>query len=229
MNVIGYIQQGEFSEYKGKIQQEGMPVRFRKGTDVVPFLRKHHQAFYIVSGKLYLRLAKADGSYTQLMAFDKGSMFPLYDMKEEFWYSEVKMLVAARGEVMGYTIPIETYYSWKQEDRHFAELLNRQLAKTAAYLSVSHILYRDGECITRVCNLMYHAYYYRKQHPDTLLMGQEELAGIVNSSKSQVKRALMQLRKEGGIVMQCRKTVITDIAVIERHVSENIRTEERRA
>lgn len=113
MNVIGYIQQGEFSEYKDKIRYEGMPMIFPKGMDVVPYLRKHHQAFYLVSGKLYLRLAKADGGYTQLMAFSKGSMFPLYDMREDFWYSDVKMLVAARSEVMGYIIPIETYYKWK--------------------------------------------------------------------------------------------------------------------
>lgn len=67
-----------------------------------------------------------------------------------------------------------------------------------------------------------------QKNQDTLVMGQEELAGIVNSSRSQVKRALMKLRQEGGIMMQCRKTVIVDIAVIEKYVSENIQIEERK-
>lgn len=133
------------------------------------------------------------------------------------------MLVAARGEVSGFMLPIETYYQWKKEDSQFANLLHKQLAKTTAYLSVSHILYRDGECITRICNLLYHAYTYKDYDQQILPMGQEELAYTVNSSKSQVKRALGQLRQEGGIKLQYAQIIITDIAVIEQYISESAR------
>lgn len=65
MKPIGFIQYGNFFEYKEKIKKIGKPMCFKKGTDVIPFLKRNHYAFYIDKGTLYLRLYKAEGCYMQ--------------------------------------------------------------------------------------------------------------------------------------------------------------------
>jgi len=65
MKPIGFIQYGNFFEYKEKIKKIGKPMCFKKGTDVIPFLKGNHYAFYIDKGTLYLRLYKAEGCYMQ--------------------------------------------------------------------------------------------------------------------------------------------------------------------
>ena len=42
MNVIGYIQQGEFSEYKDRIRQEGMPMIFQKTMFLSLYIKERH-------------------------------------------------------------------------------------------------------------------------------------------------------------------------------------------
>ena len=226
MEYIGFVQYGELKEYREKLESMGRKAVFQKGTDVARQLWQKHCGFYLDSGLLYLRLYKADGDYLQVIAFNEGTVFPLYDMRESFQYVDVKMLVAARGEVSGFLIPIQDFYKLKEADHRFAALLERQLSKTAASLSVSQILYRDGECITRICNLLFHTYHHKDYEAEVLPMWQEELASTVNVSKSQVKRALSQLKEEGGIELLYGRIRIRDIRIVEQYISESLRMEE---
>ena len=57
-------------------------------------------------------------------------------------------------------------------------------------------------------------------------MWQEELASTVNVSKSQVKRALSQLKEEGGIELLYGRIRIRDIRIVEQYISESLRMEE---
>lgn len=222
MEHTGFVHYGELWEYRNYFKEKGNRIVFPKGTDIVPYLRGRRQAFFVEQGILYFRIFKMDGEYLQVMAFKKGSVFPVFDIRSNFFDADIEMLVAARKEVAGYLLPIEQYYKLKAQDSRFSGLLDRQLSKITAYLSVSQIMYRDGKCITRICNFLYHAFLNKDYRPEILPMGQEELACTVNVSKSQVKRALSQLRKEKGIEIEYEKIVIKDIRIIEKYISESI-------
>lgn len=114
----------------------------------------------------------------------------------------------------------------KKSDMRFSELIEKQWLRSMEYLYVSQLLYREGDGITRISNLLYHVYRYKNHDSEIFQIGQEELAYTVNISVSQVKRALAQLRREGAIELRYEKIIIKDIEVITSHISEAIRMEE---
>lgn len=58
-------------------------------------------------------------------------------------------------------------------------------------------------------------------------MGQEELASTVNISAIQAKRALAQLKEEGGAIeLKCGEIIIKNIEVVKKHISETLYTQE---
>ncbi len=226
MDYVGFVQYGEMFEYRDKIKEIGMRMNFKKGTDVAPFLKSKNSALYIDTGILYFRLCKPDGLYIQLMAYKKGIILSSFNMGEKIPYSDIQMLVAARGDVTGFVFPITEYQRLKETDARFAQLSDMQALKTNSYLLVSQILYRDGECITRICNLLCHVYYYKDYAPEIFPISQEELACTVCASKSQVKRALSRLKSAGAIELNYEQIVIKDISIIKRYVSDSMRIEE---
>lgn len=226
MKYVGFVQYGTMFSYRMSIKKLGMKIKIEKGKDIMPYLKEKNMAIYIDSGMLYFRLYRPNGTYVQLMAFNSGVILPLFEPRKDFLYSDIEMLVAAREEVTGFVFPMRYYMYMKKTDLEFAKLLNEQWMNITSYLCVAQILYRDGECLTRVSNLLFHVYFYKDYDSKVFPINQEELAYTVNASKSQVKRALTCLRDEGGIELQYEQIIIKDISIIEKHISDSMRAEE---
>lgn len=226
MEYIGFVQYGNMFPYRTKFKEIGTEIRIKKGEDILPFLKSRDLAIYLDSGLLYFRLCRPDGTYMQLMAFHSGVVLPLFEPEPFLPYNDIQMLVAARGEVTGFVFPIQYYKKMRMTDAEFLRLLDRQWSRVTSYLYVTQILYRDGECITRTSNLLFHVFSYKDYNTDVFPITQEELAYTINASKSQVKRALTCLKDEGGIELQYEQIVIKDISVIEKYISESMRVEE---
>ncbi len=226
MDYIGFVQYGEMFEYRNKIKEIGVKIKFKKGTDVLPFLKNKDSVIYIDTGMLYFRLWKPDGSYIQLMAYNEGNVVPLFSTRERLPYDDIQMLVAARDDVTGFVFQRNEYRQLREADSRFSRLLDRQAKRTSSYLMVSQILYRDGACITRISNLLCHVYYYKDYNPEIFPMGQEELACTVGESRSQVKRALAQLKNEGAVELKYEQIIIRDISIIKKYVSDSMWIEE---
>lgn len=120
-------------------------------------------------------------------------------------YHEIQMLVPARGDVTGFVFPMKWYHMMRKKDPEFMRLLDEQWMQATSYLYMSQILYRDGECITRISYLLYHVYYYKDYDAEVFPISQEELAYTVNASKSQFKRALTYLKNEGELSCNMKK------------------------
>lgn len=226
MKYVGFVQYGTMFSYRMSIKKVGTKIKIEKGKDIMPYLKEKNMAIYLDSGMLYFRLSKPDGTYVQLMAFNSGVILPLFEPRKEFFYKDIEMLVAARGDVTGFVFPMKDYMYMKETDLEFTRMLNEQWINTTSYLCVAQILYRDGECLTRVSNLLFHVYLYKDYDSKVFPINQEELAYTVNASKSQVKRALACLRDEGGIELQYEQIIIKNIYVIEKHISDSMRAEE---
>lgn len=228
MKYLGFVQYGNLLEYRKYIKRIGTPVTYEKGTDVIPILRKSHQAFYLDTGLLYLRLFKPDGLYIQLAAFQAGTIMPLFDFPEveDLYYGDAQMLVAVRGAITGYCFPMKEYHRLKAEDDRFRYLMALQHAQVTSYLCIEQMLYRDGPCIMRISNLLFHCWLYKDYEEDIFPTSQEELACIVNESKSQVKRAISRLAEEGGIVQEYGQLRIVDAEILKKYISDSMLAEE---
>ena len=225
MEYIGFVQFGDMFEYRSKVKEIGKIMSFKRGIDVLPFLKRNDLVLYIDTGMLYYRLCKPDGTYLQLMAYKEGNILPVFQLEEEMVYSDVQMLVAARGDVTGFVFSRSEFRKLRETEKRFADLLQTQVKKTHSYLLLSQLLYRDGTCITRISNLLYHVYCYKDYDSEIFPIGQEELACTIGVSKSQVKRALSQLKYEGAIELKYEQIVIKDISIIKKHVSDSMQIE----
>lgn len=226
MDYIGFVQYGTMFEYREEIKKHGKEHVFKKGENLIPYLTKKDELFYLDTGIVYLRLCKPNGIYSQLMAFRPGTILPFIGAKREFPYCDLQMLVAARGEVRGFLISRNYFKRKRKNDSRFGGLLEQQWMRSLEYLYVSQLLYREGEAITRISNMLYHVYYYKDYDAHVFPMGQEELACTVNVSVSQVKRALTQLKNEDAIELKYEQIIIKDIDCIKSHISDSIRLEE---
>ena len=226
MEYVGFVQYGTMMEFRDELRQQGEERSFKKGENLIPYLTKNDKLFYLDTGIVYLRLYKPDGSYFQLMAFLPGTILPFINLNRNFPYSDLQMLVAAREEVSGFVFPREYFRKKRKTDIRFAELLEQQWMKSIEYLYVSQLLYREGDAVTRISNLLYHVHKYKNYDAHIFPMGQEELANTVNISVSQAKRALAQLKEEEAIELKYGEIIIKNIEVVKKHISETLYIQE---
>lgn len=230
MSYNYFWRNGYFESYRDQILETGGQfITFPEGMDIGPYMKSHRMAVYIDCGRVNIRVVRNDGSIHNVMSYGKGNIIPIANRHEEFILAPYWRTEPAYGDMKAIVFSKTLLWDLMRSNQDFSERADKEIAGRLAYLTFVPVLYQDGECISRVCNYLIHLDICKNMDNSIPNTTQEELADAVGKSRSQVVRALSQLRTAGAIKTQRKDIIIKDRRILMRYATDIIKDLEDQA
>lgn len=224
MSYNYFWRNGYFESFRQHLLEAGGQYKtFPKDSDIGPYMKAHRKAIYIDKGRVNVRVVRDDGSVHNVMSYGKGNIIPIANRHEEFILAPFWRTEPAYSDMEGIVFPKSVLWNLMSTNLKFSEQADKEIAGRLAYLIFMPVLYQDGDCISRVCNYLIHLDICKSKDNSIPNTTQEELADVVGKSRSQVVRALTELRTAGAIQTQRKDIIIKDRQILLKYATNIVR------
>ena len=202
----------------------GKDVVFPKGQDITPYLKRNAATVLIDDGILVSSVDMTLESESYLFAVGPGTIIPKFDGCFACKGSPFEHFIPLTEPTRGVVIPSERLLALRQSRPDLREAIERDAFSIISAMTLSTVLFRNGEGLNRICNVLYCLSRWEKDGSLCVYLTQKELAAFTGLSLSQLKRILATLRSTGVIETGSKQIRLTNLEAIRPYLSETLFT-----
>lgn len=202
------------------LENGGREVSFPKGQDIAPYLMRNAVTVLVEEGILVSSIHTDMESESYLFAVGPGTIIPKFDGCFQCKGSPFEHFISLTKPTKGVAIASEKLLFLRRERDDLREAIERDAFSIISAMTLSAVLFRNGEGISRICNVLYCLARQDKDRSLCAHLTQKELAAFTGLSLSQIKRTLATLRREGTVATGSRYIRILDSEKVKSYLSD---------